>query len=490
MTKIHTLLLLCLFALVLPVAGQEAEFKKIKESWTLRADGSQVYRHMKVLTLYTHTAMNRTYGESFITYDPRYQTLEIHESYTRQKDGNIVKTPDNAFVEVLPAAAANAPAFNALREMVVVHTGLELGATVYLDYSITSKPGYLPEINVCRQLEQSSPVKEYEISITVPQGQRLEYALDNLKSKPLVTEKEGMKQVSWVLKNLPALSREPQVSVIGGELPLLTATTEQKPMAFLSAQWEREADARLRTLAGKLTAGAKSDEEKVKALHSYVIDNLYYSPLPLSETAYRIRPTAEVLRSAYATEAEKANLLAALLRAAGLKAEIGAVCVPSANTASLGMGSIRELFVWTEAGGRQQALSLKGKTPSAVSWQKDHAYVAMLTQPFELNLPSAALKVILIEREIETDTIRQLLSLGGGTASLNEILLPENFKFAGQAVKDIPMPGDVILVCITRDAEFIIPHGNTTLLPWDRILCLTQDDTLHLLMDAWGLSGK
>lgn len=32
MTKIHTLLLLCLFALVLPVAGQEAEFKKIKES--------------------------------------------------------------------------------------------------------------------------------------------------------------------------------------------------------------------------------------------------------------------------------------------------------------------------------------------------------------------------------------------------------------------------------------------------------------------------
>ena len=77
-----------------------------------------------------------------------------------------------------------------------------------------------------------------------------------------------------------------------------------------------------------------------------------------------------------------------------------------------------------------------------------------------------------------------------GTANLNEILLPENFQFAGQAVKDIPMPGDVILVCITRDAEFIIPHGNTTLLPWDRILCLTQDDTLHLLMDAWGLNNK
>ena len=92
----------------------------------------------------------------------------------------------------------------------------------------------------------------------------------------------------------------------------------------------------------------------------------------------------------------------------------------------------------------------------------------------------------ILEREIETDTIRQLLSLGGGTASLNEILLPENFK----AIMDVPIPGDAILVSITRDTEFIIPHGNTVLLPWDRILVLTQDDTLHLLTDAWELNSK
>ena len=80
----------------------------------------------------------------------------------------------------------------------------------------------------------------------------------------------------------------------------------------------------------------------------------------------------------------------------------------------------------------------------------------------------------ILEREIETDTI----------------LLPEDFAFAGKSIKDIPIPGNAILVSITRDTEFIIPHGNTVLLPWDRILCLTQDDTLHLLTDAWGLTGK
>ena len=59
------------------------------------------------LTLFTHAAMNGLYGESFIVYNPAYQELKIHESYTRQKDGKIVKTPENAFVEVLPAAAAS-----------------------------------------------------------------------------------------------------------------------------------------------------------------------------------------------------------------------------------------------------------------------------------------------------------------------------------------------------------------------------------------------
>ena len=101
-------------------------------------------RVQKELTLFTHAAMNRVYGESFIIYNPEFQTLKIHDSYTRQKDGTIVKTPENALLEVLPSVAADAPAYNGLKEMVVVHTGLELGATIYLDYSVVTRPGYLP----------------------------------------------------------------------------------------------------------------------------------------------------------------------------------------------------------------------------------------------------------------------------------------------------------------------------------------------------------
>ena len=129
-------------------AASEAEFRVLSKHYTLHADGSQELRVKKELTLYTHAAMNGLYGETFITYDPQYQELKIHESYTRQKDGTIVKTPDNAFVEVLPSSAKDAPAYNRLKEMVVVHTGLELGATIVLDYSNDSRAVYFPALDV------------------------------------------------------------------------------------------------------------------------------------------------------------------------------------------------------------------------------------------------------------------------------------------------------------------------------------------------------
>ena len=43
------------------------------------------FRYKMELTLFTHTAMNGTYGESFIVYNPQYQELKINSSYTKQK---------------------------------------------------------------------------------------------------------------------------------------------------------------------------------------------------------------------------------------------------------------------------------------------------------------------------------------------------------------------------------------------------------------------
>ena len=93
----------------------------------------------------------------------------------------------------------------------------------------------------------------------------------------------------------------------------------------------------------------------------------------------------------------------------------------------------------------------------------------------------------LLEREVETAAIRQLLSLASGTASLTEILIPEDFKYAGQKLMQIQMPQDTVVISVTRAGELIVPRGNTKLLPGDRVLTLAKDTAFHALATDWGL---
>ena len=202
-------------------AAPEAEFKKLIKSWTLNTDGSQEFHYNMELTIYSYLAMRSLYGESFIQYNPEYQTLKINSSFTKQKDGTIVKTPDNAFVEVLPRSAADAPAYNHLKEMVVVHTGLELGATIYLDYTITTKAGYLPGLDIFEPIQQASPIKEYSLSVTVPVDKDLSYSLANPQVMAKVNVEEGMRTISWKLKNVKPASLAPMQRIESGDMQYL-----------------------------------------------------------------------------------------------------------------------------------------------------------------------------------------------------------------------------------------------------------------------------
>lgn len=332
---------------VLPAkAASEAEFRKLSKTYTLRADGSQEVRVQKELTLFTHAAMNSLYGETFIVYDPDFQKLEIHESYTRQKDGNVIKTPANALVEVLPSAAANAPAYNRLKEMVVVHTGLELGATIVLDYSIVSKAGYLPELDVCCPVKELSPIKEYTFRLNVPAGKAVHYELLNASAKPAISQGSGMKTFTWTLKDVKprpyaypsARGAMGQVQAVSsGMMPVFIASTwprYDEALKSLKAQFQPGSHSIIEAKVAELTRGIEGNPQAIRNAIAGYMTELYQlgrCGVSLQEAGYRLRPASEVIRSAYGTQAELVNLDVTLQQAAGLEAEV-AVCALRPST--------------------------------------------------------------------------------------------------------------------------------------------------------------
>ena len=87
--------------------------------------------------------------------------------------------------------------------------------------------------------------------------------------------------------------------------------------------------------------------------------------------------------------------------------------------------------------------------------------------------------VNVLEHEIDTAAIRQLVALNRGEFSINELELPKDFRFSGKTLSEIRMPQSSVLVSISRGKEFLIPRGNTKLLAGDRVVIIAKTDSMH-----------
>lgn len=85
----------------------------------------------------------------------------------------------------------------------------------------------------------------------------------------------------------------------------------------------------------------------------------------------------------------------------------------------------------------------------------------------------------LLEREVDTSRIRQLMALNRGEASIIELLVPQNYALDGITLSELRLPQDCVICTITRDDTLLIPRGNTTILSGDRILVIAKDTIIH-----------
>jgi hypothetical protein len=301
----------------------DAEYLKVSKEYTLHDDGSYDFHFHKEIKLLTYYAFQRLYGETFIVYNPQYQELKINEAYTVMSDGKKVDAPANAFNEVLPGFARDIPAYNHLREMVVTHTALEIGAIVTLDYTIKTKAGFLPFFYGSEDIGEVVPIKDLSIVINVPQSVELQYRMLNNRTAPAITEDNGRKTFTWSLKDVKALSHSGNQDADHKEA-LLFSTAKDMTAAFYAFVSEdafkaapgpdisRHVDAAIKD--------KKTDLDKILALQSVVIDEIKLADIPLIYSGYKVRTPEEIWKSANATSLEKAILLAGMLKLANINA--------------------------------------------------------------------------------------------------------------------------------------------------------------------------
>ncbi|NVO10375.1 MAG: DUF3857 domain-containing protein [Bacteroidales bacterium] len=333
--------------------------KQIKE-YTLNLDGSSSYHYYHKFLYNSYLSFNRFFGETFVDYNPEYQSLKVNKSETEMADGKKVKSPENAFNEVLPSFAADAPDYNNLREMVITHVGLERGAVVELDYDIQTKKGFMPFISDKVNFCESSPVKEVEVIVRVPKGVKLNY---NLINKPAgLTCKKSTKGefdvYSWKSYNLSAISHEPLQSEGFTAYPTLQFSTVDLATAFNYLKGNLAKDFTADESAKNLLASKEKSWEKVELVKNYVVSNINtYGVLP-QLVGYRFRSPEKVWQSNGGTESEKAILLAELLKNAGFNAQMVIAEYPSFLNKEVGnLSSFDKFWVKVELDGETRFIS-------------------------------------------------------------------------------------------------------------------------------------
>jgi len=304
--------------------AHDARYLKVEISYQLNADGSWDMTHKHQVRLDTYYAVNRALGETFIVYNPDFQKLEVLKSETTMADGRKVASPENAFNEVLPRAAHGFSDFSGLREMVVTHTGLERGALVDLHYRIHTQAGFFPVFSGREELAKAFPVDSYQLTIIVPANQVLHYRVFGLKAETEVSSTAAEKRYAFTLADLRPDAHEPQAPIQAALFVVFSNATDWGQALALPGD-SSQLPAALVEKVEKLQAQNPAWPDLLAALQKVAAAEVRNCNLGPEAVGWQPRRLERVAQSNYGTKLEKALLLLAMVRKAGIPAEVLAV---------------------------------------------------------------------------------------------------------------------------------------------------------------------
>ncbi len=325
MKKIAILIIGVLFGTSVFAQEPDAVYKLLRYEWTLNADGSSDYHYRHEVQILRNRALvaYADKGETFVVYNPDLEELVVNEVYTIQHDGTRVNMPQNAFVYQLPSSCADCGRFNHLRELAMIHTGMELGCTIVVDYTIHRQYNFLHE---SIPLQRECPVEKMEVKVQYPADMEVEYKIlgvDYLPSDRVTrtmsasTDKNTVSPVTllYEFKDMPQAPREPYMPEdIVPTLRLYNGVPEFTP-AFNQEGFKGASDVMGQVMNSR-------GKENIVNARNYVVANIHLNDIHPSHLGYRHSTPEEVWQSGCGTAVDKAVLLAAILNAEGYRASV------------------------------------------------------------------------------------------------------------------------------------------------------------------------
>jgi Flp pilus assembly protein TadD len=284
-------------------------------------------------------------GELVFGYNSADEQLDVRLVRVRKSDGSLVNAGPDAVKELTASVTRDAPVYTDYKEKHITVPSLRPGDI--LEFEIVKRlltplaPG---EFWFEHNFLDDVIVLDERLEISVPHGRSI-----NLKSpqfSPDETEEQGRTIYRWKHSNLVRPSDEDQAKKTKESSEpkspdvQLTTFASWEDVARWYAKLERDRvqpDDRIRAKTEELIKGRERELAKIQALYDYVSKNIRYVSLSFGLGRYQPHLAAEVLANQYGDCKDKHTLLAAMLDAAGIKAD--AVLIPSSRKLDVSLPS-------------------------------------------------------------------------------------------------------------------------------------------------------
>ncbi len=216
--------------------------------------------------------------------------------------------------------------------------GLEKGDVVELEYSLVPKRrsapygGYFGELVL---FAGRGPEQLKRYVLIAPAAEKIFVHAEKI-APASVSARDGSQVFLWESRSIPALPREPRSPGATEISPYVHVSTmgDWKQLGSWYAELVRPQfalDQSLQDELARVTSGLHTDKEKISAIQEFVLRSTHYVALEFGIYSYKPYPVTQIYARRFGDCKDKASLMIALLRAAGIEAEIALV-----RTRSLG----------------------------------------------------------------------------------------------------------------------------------------------------------
>jgi Domain of Unknown Function with PDB structure (DUF3857)/Transglutaminase-like superfamily len=204
------------------------------------------------------------------------------------------------------------------------------GSIVAFEYEVQRR-GWVNEVGAV--LQKSIPVHETHVVLNLPLGWEFRSVWAN--GEPVQPKKIADGSWEWILRDLPALAREPwQPPYRALSLTMGLVYFAPSPGFLDAGSWEglgrwytqltadrRSATPDLTEKARQLTAGKADFDGRVHALASFLQSDVRYVEISIGIGGFQPHPAAETFRARYGDCKDKATLLSAMLHEVGIASD-------------------------------------------------------------------------------------------------------------------------------------------------------------------------